>query len=299
MSELVRLVEVSTDDDERALLASALTDAPPPGARARLLASLGIAGVASVSAAAHASAGSQVGAGSASFGSMAPTAATAAAGAAAGAGAKLGGTGIVLLVKWVGLAAIGGAIAVGATFAARAHVGSAGAREQSVVAHAPAVRAPLGAGAMATRSEPANATPEHSLAAPILAAGAVVDVAASRSAAPPGAAPRGIAPASHPHAETPGPGSPTTLGDEIASLDSAQQALSEGHGADALAALDAHAKRFSSGALGPEAAVLRIEALAAAGDTGAAARQARAFLAKSPGSPHAARVRSLLLRLAE
>ncbi len=43
-----------------------------------------------------------------------------------------------------------------------------------------------------------------------------------------------------------------------------------------------------------EATVLRIEALAKAGDHAAAERVASAFLAMSPGTPYAARIRSLV-----
>jgi hypothetical protein len=46
--------------------------------------------------------------------------------------------------------------------------------------------------------------------------------------------------------------------------------------------------------MGPEATVLRVEALARAGDMAAARRTGDAFLASHPQSPYAARVRSLI-----
>ena len=47
----------------------------------------------------------------------------------------------------------------------------------------------------------------------------------------------------------------------------------------------------------PEAAVMKIEATHANGDRAGARTLARAFLAKSPESPYAARIRSLLATL--
>jgi hypothetical protein len=46
--------------------------------------------------------------------------------------------------------------------------------------------------------------------------------------------------------------------------------------------------------MGPEASVLRIEALAKTGDRAAAKRAADAFLRANPASPYAARVQSLV-----
>ena len=46
--------------------------------------------------------------------------------------------------------------------------------------------------------------------------------------------------------------------------------------------------------MGPEATVLRVEALVRAGDRSAAARVGNAFLAGNPQSPYATRIRSLL-----
>jgi hypothetical protein len=86
-----------------------------------------------------------------------------------------------------------------------------------------------------------------------------------------------------------------SLADEVASLDAARAELASGNGAGALRALDEHDRRFVGGALGPEATVLRIEALALRGDRGSAAALARAFLAAHPRSPHAARIRSIAL----
>jgi hypothetical protein len=101
----------------------------------------------------------------------------------------------------------------------------------------------------------------------------------------------------------PAPPTPTTappppraasLSDEIAALDAANKALATGDAAGALRAADDHDRRFPGGVLGPEATVVRIEALALRGDREAATRMARAFLDAHPASPHAKHLRSLL-----
>jgi hypothetical protein len=86
----------------------------------------------------------------------------------------------------------------------------------------------------------------------------------------------------------------SALAEEVQILDGAREALVGSDPAAALAALERHHRRFGGGALGPEATVLRIEALLQNGDRAGAARLAREFLAAHPGSPHASRVRSLL-----
>jgi outer membrane protein assembly factor BamD (BamD/ComL family) len=86
----------------------------------------------------------------------------------------------------------------------------------------------------------------------------------------------------------------STLLQEVASLDAARRALARGNAANAVSLLVAHETRFPSGTLTPEARVLRIRALLAAGRRDEAEKLASQFLAANPGSPHAARIRSLL-----
>jgi TolA-binding protein len=83
----------------------------------------------------------------------------------------------------------------------------------------------------------------------------------------------------------------TRLAQEVAALDRARSALSGGVPRAALDALDDYAARFPDGALAPEATVLRIEALARAGDRARAAALARGFLARHPGGPLSERAR--------
>jgi hypothetical protein len=84
-----------------------------------------------------------------------------------------------------------------------------------------------------------------------------------------------------------------SLQQELALLDRARRALQRGDAPEAMAALDAHGER---GVLTPEARVLRIEALVLRGDRAGARRLADTFLAEDARSPHANRVRALLLR---
>lgn len=88
--------------------------------------------------------------------------------------------------------------------------------------------------------------------------------------------------------------SASALAEEVQLLDRARAALEGGDAASAIEALERRDQRFGGGALGPEARVIRIEALLARGDRARAAAEARSFLASHPDSPLASRVRSLL-----
>jgi outer membrane protein assembly factor BamD (BamD/ComL family) len=92
-------------------------------------------------------------------------------------------------------------------------------------------------------------------------------------------------------------GSPSRLAQEVAALDSARTALKAGDAGQALTLLEAHARDFPLGRLGPEATLLRIEALLGSGDRVRAEQLARGFLATNPSSSHAAKVRRLLATL--
>jgi outer membrane protein assembly factor BamD (BamD/ComL family) len=81
---------------------------------------------------------------------------------------------------------------------------------------------------------------------------------------------------------------------ELAALEQARSALATGEAARALSILDAYASDYPRGSMAPEATVLRVEALVRAGDLPAARRVGTAFLATSPGSAYAPRVRSLI-----
>jgi hypothetical protein len=83
---------------------------------------------------------------------------------------------------------------------------------------------------------------------------------------------------------------------ETAQLDDARSALTRGEARRALNVLDTYARTFPRGVLRPEAEVLRIEALLAAGDRPGAQARADALTRGDPDGPYARRVRRLLSR---
>jgi hypothetical protein len=85
-----------------------------------------------------------------------------------------------------------------------------------------------------------------------------------------------------------------SIREEVTALRRASAALASGDAALALSILQDYGVRFPDGSMASEAAVLRIEALAHAGDVSAARRAAESFLAAYPRSPYTARVRSIV-----
>jgi hypothetical protein len=77
---------------------------------------------------------------------------------------------------------------------------------------------------------------------------------------------------------------------ELALLDEARSAISAAAPAKALAALDRYDAECAGGAMTLEARVLRIEAIAASGDSARASAMAKKFLADHPGTQYAARL---------
>ncbi|MBN2195218.1 MAG: hypothetical protein JW751_20540 [Polyangiaceae bacterium] len=100
-------------------------------------------------------------------------------------------------------------------------------------------------------------------------------------------------PAPSPTLRSSGPRAAPSLSEELTALDRARGALERGQPTAALAELDAY-QRAGGRRLVEEAEVLRIEALARAGEDSAARALARRFLATHPGSPLVDRVRSFL-----
>jgi hypothetical protein len=84
------------------------------------------------------------------------------------------------------------------------------------------------------------------------------------------------------------------LGQQVAALDRARDALASGNASGALRFVDEYDRQFPRGALAQEATALRIEALLQQGNRDAAVRLADRFLASNPRSPHAARIRLLV-----
>jgi hypothetical protein len=271
-----------TDDFEQGLLASAKEDALAPDRKAKLAAALGV--------------GIGVGATVASVG-----AAKAATAAVASSKAKL--TLSALAIKWLaGGVVVSAVVVAGATTTVRqvreARSTEVSLREQRspaptstpiasqvlpVVAPAPPVEP-----APEREITPAPATPERVVApspsSSAISASPRVDVAPEVAA--PLAAPL-------PAPEVASREATLVLAREQQMIVRARTALAAGDVAGANRALDEHDATFPNGAFAEESSVLRIDALARSGQRAAAQRAARAFLARSPASPYAARLRDL------
>jgi len=133
--------------------------------------------------------------------------------------------------------------------------------------------------------------------APVAAPDQLGQPTAALPAAEPEAEPPRRASHSRPAARVPGAkAAPSEAGPdvagEIALLGEAQRALASGQPEKALVLLDRHAREFPHGSLGQERAAARIIALCALGRVTTARAEAAAFLARSPGSPLAERVRA-------
>ncbi len=153
------------------------------------------------------------------------------------------------MVKWVGIGLLAGTV----TSVAANAITSAPTR--ATLANDSALDAPAQPAAL-----PTAATPKAAFAAT-----AEPERAAAATAARASSQPEEEAPAND-------------VAAEVALLDRARKAVTQGDSAAALAALEKHHSEFKNGTLGPEADVLRIEALLARGDSGSAAQAARAFL---------------------
>jgi hypothetical protein len=84
------------------------------------------------------------------------------------------------------------------------------------------------------------------------------------------------------------------LARELRALDAVRSALDHTDVAEALRDLDQYDHAFPSGALRTEAGMLRIDALLARGDDGAARKLARDLLTRDPSGPHARRLRAIV-----
>ncbi len=92
------------------------------------------------------------------------------------------------------------------------------------------------------------------------------------------------------------PVAPATLARELVAVDAARTAVAHRQPRRALALLDAYARSFPGARahLGPEAEILRIDALAQGGHPAAARAHAEAFVRLHPGSVLSARARRYL-----
>jgi hypothetical protein len=274
MSEETRLRsgEGEASEFERELLGSWDAEQPSDGARARVLAMVGITSATATATAAGSGALAAKGAGAAA-GSIAP---------------KGGAIGAAALAKWLVACAIG----VGGASAALVYARHA--NHDARVPPAVVVSVPPGVSVASGARELAPITPSTPDTTPgALTPPATIVPPAARTT--PGSPARA---ASSSPARGGGEKSPRAtddaLGEQVSALDRARRALASGDPASTLRQLDDYEARFPRSALVEEAEVLRVESLLAANDSAAAARAGNRFLAAHPGSPHAARVRALL-----
>jgi hypothetical protein len=118
-----------------------------------------------------------------------------------------------------------------------------------------------------------------------------VRLGAPRDAAPPVPSATTPTPAS---ALVPEPAASDSLEREVSAVDAARQALARGAAAEAVARLEAYERDFGDGALLPEARVLEVRALLAAGERARARALGERIIAANPSSSHAEVVRRLL-----
>jgi hypothetical protein len=268
--ELSRLVH-SADEFERDLIRAAQRDEPGSRALARTLASLG-AGL-----------------------SVAPLAAAAAPNGAT----KLGA---LALGKWlvtgmaIGVVTMGGVrlSGIGTQGAGRSapQPESRGAAERaphrSVRPSSSSVTSPV---EVPPAGPPSAAAPAVSVLVARRSADAEVEGTEARPSGVPGVA-SGAAQRSFP-LEAPS-GRAATLDAETNLLDGARRALANGNANAALGLLADYDRAFPAGALRPEASVVRVRALLAAGDRAGAEALGRRIIAAAPKSEHADAIRKWL-----
>lgn len=194
-----------------------------------------------------------------------------------------------------GAATVAGTKATAAAWA-KVCVFVVGAAAAGLSPSAPEVAAPSEAGAPA--AEQAMAPPPSP---PVTQAVAAVDpadepkVAPEPVSAPPsGGADKVVRKAQRPRAEKEeAVASPSQIREELVLLDRARSLLQAGNAPPALTVLNDYRRRFPSGALKQEAAVLRVEALSQTGEKRRASALARRFAQQHPDSPHLERVETL------
>ena len=268
---------------QRTLLRAALREEPPADLSARTLSALGLGAAITAST-------------------------TAASGAAAAVGSKAAaGLGVTGAVKWVGIGVFAGAVALGAVQAtqhmaqshtqARVPAAQVSQRASEAVAGAGQTTPAETPGAPATSltiqaQNPAPAAPGANGAAaptfeqdypappPLPADSQVSASMTALSSQPP-------APVEAASARANGS---LALAAEVALLDKARAALAGGRADEAISILDSHSWQFPAGALGPEAFVVRLQAMTRAGQGAAARQMARELLQRDPGNAQRARI---------
>jgi len=234
---------------ELSILSSAALDVPPEGASERAIAGLQAAAALGIGATGVASAKA----------------------AASGLGVKTVTLArLPLLLKWVGVALVGGGVVAGVVAVERFRGVRQGAEESAREARR--ARAVLPAAGIASNPAPVTAVPGEP--PPVVAPPAIEP----RAANAPKAAERKNA-----------------LVEEIRSIDLARGLLRKGDARGALAELDRYeALARRGGSMRSEATIVRIEALRASGDVKGATALGERFLLQHPKSPYRDYVKSML-----
>jgi hypothetical protein len=277
MNEPRLWIDEDATQAERRLLLSARDDGPTRSSRERLFVALGIGGATALGAAAATATATQL---SAAGSTLAASGAAAALSKAVPSGA---GVTALAIMKWVGVGAIAGLVTTGtANMVGR----MSDTPETSAAAPARGDKAPDERNSRTSAIfAPSAAAAETPAEAPAI----------EQEIPPPPPAPAAAAPVPKVVAPKHVAGTPAAnVGKEVSTLDRAREALAAGDTPSAFQALGQHESEFASGALGPEAEVLRIQALLARHEYNSAAVMARGFLMKNPKSPHVGRVRALL-----
>ncbi len=256
MSDPERIIRGPKGALETALLRSVRRDAPPAQARARTLATLGIS----------ATAGTVV------------TATAKVAGAVATAKSATT-TSIALAAKWIVVGVGAAALTVGV---AREMPQLVGTRSPVLVGSGPATQAasPVEVRKILVPSAPEEPAERSESAPQIAPAVRMRDKDTLRH--------------SNDLSVVEQTRSPSKLADEVSVLDQARTAAIAQNPARTLRLLDNYQRQFPNGALGPEAQVMRIEALVQSGQSATALPIARQLLKAAPAGPHAERIRALL-----
>jgi hypothetical protein len=277
MTELRPILGDDPTDEERRLLDSARLDVPPRAGRRRTLTAMGLAAAVTTTAGTGGAAATTAGAG--------------------------------LIVKWMAIGAIGGTIALGASGALTPLVKSWGPRPPAVVAPLPPPAshpdkvvdvssgppaAPVEVKPVRTEEPvPRPSADDQTPRDPTPSVHRTSPARLARSAEPSrlSALPPSPAPLRDPAIV---PAADDTLTAEVTALDEARRALAASDPGLALLSLDAYDRLFALRRLGPEASVLRLEALIAEGRADQARQLGDQLLAAEPEGAYAQRVRSLL-----
>jgi len=289
MTKMRRLMDETQNPLLRELLASGESDRSQKGACDRALGALGMAAATTVAASATASAVASASTGAKGAGalSIAPTAKS----------------GALLLVHWIGIGTLGGAVAIGSVHYAQRvmapTVPSARATPNPPVRHEaratppPVVESPIDrTGSPDVDSEP------H---APLLGAPPPADNGTSVSSSPTTKTWRAAEANRAPPVSAPiGPSlessasSTDSVRAQVEALHAIRDVLGSGGPERALTLLDEFARAHPSSPLGEEVTVLRIDALVDADRRAEATSIADAFFRKHPSSAYAQRLRSKL-----